>query len=255
MRSGQLIIPVLFCAPCRENIKAERNEEKAYRYTGSRKMCACSTRYRSLPVAHLAKGGYLVPRLIPQTRAFRRWIRPDALRLLDFRPGRFHQSCWTLDHGETSLSPPAPFDQTFCRHGPRQRGFHRAPCTTNRRRSAPVPLTNPRRIGCVPRSRPRPCTMSSGSQQKRQVTRPGSRDQLHARPEGRHHVEVHRHRGYPHLPCAWPSCWMRPCPPAAWNPNGQPAGNDPLLRQQYRQQTFRTPSATSWRSWASPART
>ena len=33
------------------------------------------------------KGGHFVPRLIPRTRAFGRWTRPDALRLLDFRPG------------------------------------------------------------------------------------------------------------------------------------------------------------------------
>ena len=93
------------------------------------------------------KGGHFVPRLIPRTRAFRRWTRPDALRLLDFRPGRFHQPLDPRPWGDFAL-PPAPLRPGACRHG-LAAGLSR-PCTTNRRRSAPVPLTNPRRVGCAP---------------------------------------------------------------------------------------------------------
>jgi hypothetical protein len=51
------------------------------------------------------QGGSFAPRCIPRTRAFRPWTRPDALRLLDFRPGRFHQP---LDPRPGGRSAPGP---------------------------------------------------------------------------------------------------------------------------------------------------
>lgn len=92
------------------------------------------------------QGGSFAPRCIPRSRTFGPSTRPDALRLLDFRPlfrqrlRRGEPSCppSTSRPGETSLSPWPPFD-----HGP-------CPVDPRRRRSAPAPLTNPARIGCAP---------------------------------------------------------------------------------------------------------
>jgi hypothetical protein len=92
------------------------------------------------------QGGSFAPRCIPQSRTFGRCTRPDALRLLDFRPlfrqrlRRGEPSCppSTSRPGETSLSP-----WTLIDHGP-------CPVDPRRRRSAPAPLTNPGRIGCAP---------------------------------------------------------------------------------------------------------
>jgi len=92
--------------------------------------------------------GCFPPPLHPPARSVAPWTSPDALRLLDFRPGRFHQPLDPRPWGDFAL-PPAPLRPGVCRHGPAA-GLSR-PCTTNRRRSAPVPLTNPRRIGCAPR--------------------------------------------------------------------------------------------------------
>jgi len=90
------------------------------------------------------QGGSFAPRCIPRSRTFGPCTRPDALRLLDFRPlfrqrlRRGEPSCppSTSRPGETSLSPWPPFD-----HGP-------CPVDPRRRRSAPAPLTNRRPIGC-----------------------------------------------------------------------------------------------------------
>ena len=92
------------------------------------------------------QGGSFAPRCIPQSRTFGPCTRPDALRLLDFRPlfrqrlRRGEPSCppSTSRPGETSLSPWTPID-----HGP-------CPVDPRRMRSAPAPLTNPARIGCAP---------------------------------------------------------------------------------------------------------
>ena len=92
------------------------------------------------------QGGSFAPRCIPRSRTFGPCTRPDALRLLDFRPlfrqrlRRGEPSCppSTSRPGETSLSPWTPID-----HGP-------CPVDPRRRRSAPAPLTNPARIGCAP---------------------------------------------------------------------------------------------------------
>lgn len=93
------------------------------------------------------QGGSFAPRCIPQSRTFGRCTRPDALRLLDFRPlfrqrlRRGEPSCppSTSRPGETSLSP-----WTLIDHGP-------CPVDPRRMRSAPAPLTNPARFGCAPR--------------------------------------------------------------------------------------------------------
>ena len=92
------------------------------------------------------QGGSFAPRCIPRSRTFGPCTRPDALRLLDFRPlfrqrlRRGEPSCppSTSRPGEISLSPWTPFD-----HGP-------CPVDPRRRRSAPAPLTNPARFGCAP---------------------------------------------------------------------------------------------------------
>ena len=82
------------------------------------------------------QGGSFAPRCIPRSRTFGPCTRPDALRLLDFRPGGRSCPPWTSRPGETSLSP-----WTLIDHGP-------CPVDPRRMRSAPAPLTNPRRIGC-----------------------------------------------------------------------------------------------------------
>jgi hypothetical protein len=144
MRLGQFI-PALFCAPCRKNPKRD-NTEKDIAIPLAR--CARVPRATAPFGRSSWEGGSFAPRCIPRTRSVARWTTPDALRLLDFRPGRFHQPLDPRPWGDFAL-PPAPLRPGVCRHGPAA-GLSR-PCTTNRRRSAPVPLTNPRRIGCAPR--------------------------------------------------------------------------------------------------------
>ena len=106
------------------------------------------------------QGGHFVPRCIPQTSGFAAWTPPEALRLLDFRPGgvsllrppdrlfrhrlrpgepscppwtsrpgRFHQPLDPRPWGEFAL-PPDPHRPGVRRHGPAA-GLSR-PCTTNR---------------------------------------------------------------------------------------------------------------------------
>ena len=110
------------------------------------------------------KGGHFVPRLIPRTRAFGRWTRPEALRLLDFRPGGVSPSghltavstaastrrafvpSMDLQTGEDFALPRDPHRPGVCRHGPArglcahrpQRGFR-----------APAPRPTVRPIGCA----------------------------------------------------------------------------------------------------------
>ena len=110
------------------------------------------------------QGGSFAPRCIPQTRAFGRWTRPDALRLLDFRPGGVSPSghltavstaastrrafvpSMDLQTGEDFVLPPDPHRPGVCRHGPPrglcahrpQRGFR-----------APAPRPTFRPVGCA----------------------------------------------------------------------------------------------------------
>jgi hypothetical protein len=105
------------------------------------------------------------PRCIPRTRAFSRWTRPKALRLLDFRPGGVSPSghltavstaastrrafvpSMDLQTGEDFALPPDPHRPGVCRHGPArglcahrpQRGFR-----------APAPRPTVRPVGCAP---------------------------------------------------------------------------------------------------------
>ena len=82
------------------------------------------------------QGGSFASRCIPRSRTFGPCTRPDALRLLDFRPGGRSCPPWTSRPGETSLSP-----WTLIDHGP-------CPMDPRRVRSAPAPLTNRRPVGC-----------------------------------------------------------------------------------------------------------
>ena len=101
--------------------------------------CAAVIPPPPLPVGRSSwQGGSFAPRCIPRTMGFARWTRPEALRLLDFRPGGPSCPPWTSRPGETSLSP-----WTLIDHGP-------CPVDPRRMRSAPAPLTNPARIGCAP---------------------------------------------------------------------------------------------------------
>jgi len=114
------------------------------------------------------QGGSFAPRCIPQTRAFCRWTRPDALRLLDFRPGGVSPSghptavstaastrrafvpSMDLQTGEDFALPPDPHRPGVCRLGPArglcahrpQRGFR-----------APAPRPTVRPVGCAHRRR------------------------------------------------------------------------------------------------------
>jgi hypothetical protein len=112
------------------------------------------------------QGGSFAPRCIPRTRSFAPWTSPDALRLLDFRPGgvspsghptavsaaastrrAFVPSMDLQTEGDFAL----PLDthrpavrrldqrQGFRAHGPRRGGV---PC--------PRLPANPGRIGCAP---------------------------------------------------------------------------------------------------------
>lgn len=111
------------------------------------------------------QGGSFAPRCIPRTMAFRRWTRPDALRLLDFRPGgvspsghptavspaastrrAFVPSMDLQTVGDFAL-PPDPHRPGVCRHGP-ARGL----CAHRPKRGsrAPAPRTGrvPPRCPC-----------------------------------------------------------------------------------------------------------
>lgn len=146
--------------------KAEQHRERR-RCTAARARCARVPRATvRLSALSSCKGGHFVPRLIPQTRAFSRWTRPDALRLLDFRPGGVSPSghltavstaasprrtfvpSMDLQTGEDFALPLDPHRPGVCRPGPArglcahrpQRGFR-----------APAPRT-----GCVPPRSPCP---------------------------------------------------------------------------------------------------
>ena len=123
------------------------------------------------------KRGHFVPRLIPRTRAFRRWTRPDALRLLDFRPGGVSPSghltavstaastrrafvpSMDLQTGGDFALPLDPHRPGVCRHGPArglcahrpQRGFRApAPRTGGVPPRCPCPTVP---MGCARRRR------------------------------------------------------------------------------------------------------
>ena len=124
------------------------------------------------------KGGHVVPRLIPRTRSVAPWTSPDALRLLDFRPGGVSPSghltavstaastrrafvpSMDLQTGEDFALPLAPHRPGVRRHGPArgvcahrsQRGFR-----------APAPLT-----GSVPPRCPCP-TVPMGCARRRRL--------------------------------------------------------------------------------------
>jgi hypothetical protein len=95
----------------------------------ARKMCAWDTRHRSPDGSLILARGSLRPRCIPQTRSVAPWTSPDALCLLDFRPGRFHQPLDPRPFGRLR-SPPDPHRPGVCRHGP-ARGL----CTLDRTRA------------------------------------------------------------------------------------------------------------------------
>ena len=123
--------------------------------------------------ASSCQGGSFAPRCIPQTRAFCRWTRPDALRLLDFRPGGVSPSghltavstaastrrafvpSMDLQTGEDFALPLDPHRPGVCRHGPArglcahrpQRGFRApAPRTSGVPPRCPCPTVP---IGCA----------------------------------------------------------------------------------------------------------
>jgi hypothetical protein len=156
-------IPGLFCGHRSERTKRKRIEQLVAMPLAR---CARVPRATAPFGRSSCKGGHFVPRLIPRTRAFRRWTRPDALRLLDFRPGGVSPSghptavsaaastrrafvpSMDLQTGEDFALPPDPHRPGVCRHGPArglcahrpQRGFR-----------APAPRT-----GGVPPRRPCP---------------------------------------------------------------------------------------------------
>jgi hypothetical protein len=144
-----------------------KSEEKDFAIPLAR--CARADRATArLTVSSSWQGGSFAPRCIPQTRAFSRWTRPDALRLLDFRPGGVSPSghlnavstaastrrafvpSMDLQTGVDFALPPDPHRPGVCRHGPArglcahrpQRGFR-----------APAPRPTVRPIGCAPNGR------------------------------------------------------------------------------------------------------
>ena len=135
------------------------------------------------------QGGRFAPRCIPQTRSVAPWTSPDALRLLDFRPGGVSPSghltavstaaptrrafvpSMDLQTGEDFALPLDPHRPGVCRHGPArglcahrpQRGF-RAPAQRPRvvmlvmlaMQRAPRTFRSVRRAGRVRCNRPLP---------------------------------------------------------------------------------------------------
>ena len=123
------------------------------------------------------QGGSFAPRCIPRTRSVAPWTSPDALRLLDFRPGGVSPSGHltavstaastrrafvpSMDHqtGEDFVLPLDPHRPGVCRHGPArglcahrpQRGF-RAP--------APRPTVRPVNLDFSPAIGKRPSFMA-----------------------------------------------------------------------------------------------
>jgi hypothetical protein len=97
-------------------------------------------------VAHLGKGAASPPVASPGPGALLRGPHQRRFALWTSDRGDFI-SPWTLDRRETSLSPRTPIDQAYAAMDPQQ-GF-RAPAPRTGERAAPVPLPNPRRIGCA----------------------------------------------------------------------------------------------------------
>lgn len=157
-------IPVLFCGPWVESARPKRTESVI---AGPLARCARVPRATvRLTALSSWQGGSFAPRCIPQSRTFGPCTRPDALRLLDFRPGGVSPSghptavsaaastrrafvpSMDLQTGEDFALPLDPHRPGVCRHGPArglcahrpQRGFR-----------APAPRT-----GGVPPRRPCP---------------------------------------------------------------------------------------------------
>ena len=135
-------IPVLF--PSRRAENQQRNPaEKAIAVPLAR--CARVPRATAPCGRSSWQGGSFAPRCIPRSRSFAPCTSPDVLRLLDFRPGRFHQPLDPRPLGDFAL-PPDPHRPGVCRHGPArglcahrpQRGFR-----------APAPRPTVRPVGCA----------------------------------------------------------------------------------------------------------
>ncbi len=160
-------IPDLFCDR-RAEIYRQNSTEKAIALPLAR--CARADR----ATAHLTalsswQGGSFAPRCIPRTRSVAPWTSPDALRLLDFRPGgvspsghltavstaaptrRAFMPSMDLQTGEDFALPSDPHRPGVRRHGPArglcahrpQRGFR-----------APAPRPTVRPVGCAPEEAP-----------------------------------------------------------------------------------------------------
>lgn len=115
------------------------------------------------------QGGSFAPRCIPRTRSVAPWTSPDALRLLDFRPGGVSPSghltavstaastrrafvpSMDLQTGEDFALPLAPHRPGVCRHGPARGLCARRP---QRGFRAPAPRPTVRPVGCAPEYAP-----------------------------------------------------------------------------------------------------
>ena len=154
-------ILVLF-SPQRGEKLNRNNTEKAIALPLAR----CARLYRATaPFGRSSwQGGSFAPRCIPQSRTFGPCTRPDALCLLDFRPGGVSPSghptavstaaptrrafvpSMDLQTGEDFALPLDPHRPGVCRHGPArglcahrpQRGFR-----------APAPRPTVRPVGCA----------------------------------------------------------------------------------------------------------
>src|SRR5437016_8786575 len=155
-------IPDLFC-DCRAGNPRQNSTEKAVAMRLAR--CARVPR-ATVRLAALSswQGGSFAPRCIPRTRSVAPWTSPDALRLLDFRPGGVSPSghptavstaaptrrafvpSMDLQTGVDFALPPDPHRPAVRRLDPRQ-GFR----AHGPRRGVPGPRppANPGRIGCA----------------------------------------------------------------------------------------------------------
>ena len=159
-------VPYLFCH-WRSEHPRQNSTEKAIAILLAR--CARVPRATARLTAPSSwQGGSFAPRCIPRTRTFGPWTRPEALRLLDFRPGGVSPSghptavsaaastrrafvpSMDLQTGEDFALPLDPHRPGVCRHGPArglcahrpQRGFR-----------APAPRPTVRPVGCARRRR------------------------------------------------------------------------------------------------------
>ena len=100
------------------------------------------------------QGDRFAPRCIPPTRSVAPWTSPDALRLLDFRPERFHQPLDPRPLEDFAL-PPDPHRPGVCRRGSAQGvcrlDLHEGPCPCDPRKERPAlaSLANRQPAGCA----------------------------------------------------------------------------------------------------------